>query len=564
MQRIAILGSCLLLLGGIGCSKDKSKGGSSGSTGHTTAGTGTTATTGASGSTGTHGSTGSTGTSGTSSTTGATSSGSGSGSTGGCVGVQCADAGFQAYCAGSGAPVAVGDSRGDGGSVCLGNLAQRTFRFGLCTCDALVVAHPIHTDSFATVDGGLPDGGVGGVLVQGRNNGAIGSDQGVFPQASNSKFEVGGSLYAADGGFIDPAASGYVTGEIHSGGPLQLNFNTPVGADVFSDGDVTGNFSIGTGTSPANLFVSPGRTVASTVSVSGSTVIQKVDVPDPCDCTNLLDIAGVVTSHATQNDNAYFFAAAGDGGFQADGGLDPALFASGNGPADFTFPCGRYYLSGATITSGTTWHVTGHTAIFVAGDFNLNASFTLDVQPGSELDLFIQGNLALGAPSTLGTIDSVTRTRFYVGGSQNISLNSPNGFYGNIYAPLAKLQISSPTTIYGAVFVRDFENLSPTTLSYPEDILTAGAACVPPPVDAGFEAVDAGSYADGGAIDGGFVAVDAGPPPPTGCNTCTDCNNQACVHPTDGGPGACGACVTSADCCAPLTCQNGTCGVVFR
>jgi hypothetical protein len=563
MQRIAIIGSCLLMLGGFGCSKDKSNGASSGSTtGRTTAGTGTTATIGSTGSTGTHGSSGTSGTSGTNgstgstATTGATGSGSSSGSTGGCVGVQCADAGFAAYCAGTGAPIAVGDSQGDGGSTCLGNLAQRTFRFGLCTCDALDFGHPIYTDSFATVDAGpVPDGGTATAIVTGRNNGAIGSNTGVHEVGNGAHLYVGGSLFVADGGF-DTVKSGSVSGELHAGSPV--NSNDPIGADAFCSSDVAGNLSIA-----GTLHVSPGATVFSTVTATGGIdQTAAINVADPCDCNGLVAIANVVTSKATSNDNAYFYAASGDGGFQADGGLDPALFASGTGPADFTFPCGRYYLSGANLPGGT-WHVAGHTAIFIAGDFTLG-SFTLDVAPGAELDLFIAGNMSINGPSTLGTLESVTRTRFYVGGSQDITIAAPSGFYGNIYAPLARVLFNSPGDIYGAIFARAFINNSPAHLHYPEDILTAGAACVPPPVDAGFQAVDAGAYTDGGAIDGGVVAIDAGPPAPTGCNTCADCNNQACVHPTDAGPGACGACVTSADCCAPLTCQAGICGVVFR
>ncbi len=62
-------------------------------------------------------------------------------------------------------------------------------------------------------------------------------------------------------------------------------------------------------------------------------------------------------------------------------------------------------------------------------------------------------------------------------------------------------------------------------------------------------APDGGSSPDGGASpDGGTHQQ--------GCNTCLDCDNQACLS------GACGACTNSSQCCAPLECVNGVCVTV--
>jgi hypothetical protein len=57
----------------------------------------------------------------------------------------------------------------------------------------------------------------------------------------------------------------------------------------------------------------------------------------------------------------------------------------------------------------------------------------------------------------------------------------------------------------------------------------------------------------------GSPPPDGGPPPPppdgstTGCNTCLDCNGQACINHT------CGGCTDSTQCCAPLSCVQGMC-----
>jgi len=518
-----------------GCHKDTSLGGS-GSAG-TSAGTAT-------GSTGS-GSTGS-GSTGSGSTAGSTGS-AGTGSTG--TSATHLDAGLAAYCAGHGAPIDVGDSSADAGrsATCAGNLAQRTFRFGLCTCEALSVSHPIQTDSFAYLDAGLPDGGAALTLVAGRNNGAVGCDQGVneAPGANGVHLRVGGSLWVSDGGFTS-TQSGYIHGELHAGSPVSAV--TDVGADAYCAQDIDGAVNVA-----GDLHLPTSATVGSGVNVAGQVIRQPVSVADPCDCTHLVDIAGVVASHAADND---------DGAF--DGGLDPALWAQGSGPSSFTFPCGRYYLSGidggaaVTIASTTTWHIDGRTALLIDGDLVINAGFTLDVPPGSELDLFIAGNLVITAPTTLGTQASAANTRFYVGGADAIALDSPSGFYGNIYAPRAEIDFNSPGDIYGAVFARAFVNARPARLHYDEDILSAGAECV--------TGSDGGSPdTDGGVSspDGGVPDSDGGPAT-SACQTCGDCNNQACIVPADGGPGACGACVTSADCCAPLSCVSGTCTVMFQ
>jgi hypothetical protein len=39
----------------------------------------------------------------------------------------------------------------------------------------------------------------------------------------------------------------------------------------------------------------------------------------------------------------------------------------------------------------------------------------------------------------------------------------------------------------------------------------------------------------------------------TQCNSCIDCNGQACIN------NVCGSCTSSAQCCAPLTCVGGVC-----
>ncbi len=462
-------------------------------------------------------------------------SGSGGSSSSGSPGNTGLDAGLFGYCEGSGAPIVLGDSTQAGGTsaTCLGTLAQTTFRYALCTCEGLNIAHPITTDSYEL----FADGG----NLQGRNNGSVGTNHGLSGADHASHFSVGGSLWVSDGGTAW-AGSSSVAGELHSGSAVNAGAGVTVGENAYCASTVDGQLSIA-----GNLYLNDGGAPGAAVTVTGQVIHQAVAVADPCDCTHLVDIAGIVASHQTDNDNRLIGEVI-DGGF-ADGGLDPATWASGQGPATFAFPCGRYFISGVTIASGTSWTITGRTALLVDGDFAINAGLTVNLDPGSELDLFIAGNLSVGQPTTFGSLNSSPNTRIYVGGNQAIALNSPNSFFGNVYAPFAEVQAASPSGVYGSIFGRQFTNSSPTNLHFNENILTAGQECIPP------AAVDAGPLPDGGSTtfpDGG--AVTAGQP----CQTCSDCGNQACVA------GQCGSCTTSADCCSPLLCVAGSCQLQFR
>jgi len=104
--------------------------------------------------------------------------------------------------------------------------------------------------------------------------------------------------------------------------------------------------------------------------------------------------------------------------------------------------------------------------------------------------------------------------------SSNVSLS------GNLYDAAAHLEWSSGVDAYGSVYAGNFHSSSATRIHYDRQVIQAGQGCPGP-----------------AAPDGG----------PTGCNSCTDCNNQACVG------GVCGMCTSSSPCCAPLSCINGSC-----
>ena len=334
----------------------------------------------------------------------------------------------------------------------------------------------------------------------------------------STQFQVGGSLYVGDGGLAIQGGS--------------VSHDVFVGSDIFAQGASVGGPGVG---ASANAFCAGDISGKNTtiygdlythaegtgITVTGSTFLDAgVVVPAPCDCTNLIDIAGIVANALVSNDNA--------AGLPDGGALSPDEWATGGGATNFTWPCGRYYLSGVDIAAPTTWTIAGRTAIFVGTNVSLANKFTVNLQPGAEIDLFIAGNLTEGganASLTLGNSPAtVANTRVYVAGSGTFA--APGTLYGDFYAPNATLTVSTPTTIYGSVFAYAFDNSNPTTIYYDEAVLESGLEC-----------------------------PDAGPAD-AGCSSCLDCGDLACIG------GACTSCVTDADCCSPLACSGGLCVVL--
>jgi hypothetical protein len=55
--------------------------------------------------------------------------------------------------------------------------------------------------------------------------------------------------------------------------------------------------------------------------------------------------------------------------------------------------------------------------------------------------------------------------------------------------------------------------------------------------------------------DGGVVT---NPDGGSGCGSCKDCDNQACIN------GTCGACTNDGQCCPPLQCVMGVCTIIVK
>ncbi len=406
-----------------------------------------------------------------------------------------------AYCAGSGPPTLVDATDAGAVSTCAGQLAQASFRYALCTCDGYVGSQALTTDAFDSSAGpydpahALPGGSVG-------TNGNLNA---------SGPMTVGGSLWVSDttgltsNAAIAAAGELHVQGEIHSGPSLRVGTDAWMASGIQTAGDLTvkGTLRIPTG---APLSVGGTKSV-------GTVTNTPVQVAPACDCApqDLVDIGGYVASYRAQNDDAA-------------AGIDPKLLENVKAPLTATIPCGRIFFTRVGGTAPIHLTAQGRVALFVGGDLSTTSDFLVDVPAGSELDLFVEGNVTVGGAFRAGSAANPSKARTYVGGNGTVNLQGQAELAGNLYAPAAQLVLggSAATTLYGSIFAARINAGADLTIHYDEAILASGGA-------------------------------GAGCAPPTSCKTCRDCGGQACNS------GTCGGCTDSSQCCAPLVCRAGAC-----
>jgi putative adhesin len=404
-----------------------------------------------------------------------------------------------AFCAGTGSPIITASGEAGAQSACLGGLAQSAFRWALCTCDGLVSATSIATDSFDGTQGGYDASAA-------QNGGGLGTNGNLSAQGT---LDIGGALWVSDAtGMTVATASSQ--GELHVGGRVASGPSLTVAGDAYVLGDVaaTGNLAIdGTLFQPAGDTATAGGT--NTIGASSN---ASFTVPPACDCDPalLINVAAYVESYRTSNDDSAV-------------GIDPSALQNVSADTTLSLPCGRIFFTSVGGPGAITLALSaGRTAVFIGGDLAPNGAFAIDLPASSEVDVFVEGGVVAGSSFMLGNAGSPAKARLWVGSSASVNLTSAATLAGNVYAPLSELVLGSgATTIYGSVLAERVSAQGALTIHYDESVLGEGASC--------------------GAPAGGA------------CTSCHDCGNQACIG------GVCGACTASSDCCPPLVCNAGTC-----
>ncbi len=402
----------------------------------------------------------------------------------------------QDYCKGSGPPILVTGTKGK--LLCTGKMAQVVFRYALCTCEGVTAAAQIKTDSFDHTKGPYTPGSAGKAASAGVNG----------KLTNTQPMDIGGSLYVGSSSGVSIGANITAGVDLHSAGPVMGSGSLTVKGDAEVNGNVScTNLDIG-----GTLTIPKGKTVYVPSSRKvGKLVYGPVTVAPPCDCApkHLYDIAGLVKTYSSINDNAAIK-------------LDPSKLLAYTAPTKLELPCGRFYLKGISGSGGLTIHVTGRTALFVDGSVVASGGVKVTLGPKGELDLFVAGDLSSSGTLSLGSAAEPSRVRLYAGGKGYVNLGAGATFAGNLYAPYATLQAAGNQDVYGAVFVKSINISGKLTIHYDLAILEAGAKC--PPKKSG-----------------------------QGCSSCHDCGNQACVN------GKCGKCTANSQCCKPLYCVAGKC-----
>jgi hypothetical protein len=424
--------------------------------------------------------------------------GGGSGPAAGAAGGGGADAGSPDACTGFVPTVSATLAGGVRQEMCAGWIARRAFSHAVCSCGDLNVLAVLASDARdSSTEVTKPDRIGAAVGVNGSYSG------GEYLRIGGS-FTVKGPAALASRGGIDVAGDLRVAPAVSAAGPIFVGRDAWVlqAASSLSVATVGRDLHLG----PSGALTGPAPAL-----VGGKTLHESYDIAAPCSCAaqDLVDIAGIVDEGLTNNDNGRL-------------GLGLDTLSDGADPIELALSCGRFAFRSVAAEREVHLRVSGRVLLFVDGDVDAGRSFSLELEPGAELDWFIRGNLSVSGESLIGDNARPGATRVYVLGSADIALPGTARFSANVYAPRARLTIGALGDVYGAVFGASVSSLGPLLAHYDRTVLEADADCA--------------------------LA------PNTVCSSCDQCGaGKACVG------SVCTACTVDSDCCFPLACNMGRC-----
>ena len=480
-----------------------------------------------------------------------------------------------AKCANGGPPIDV--PIGNGETQCTGSLGAVTFRFGLCSCTNVgPLGHDLTVDAFDSrvgpytptptskrMGGGI---GVNNTMQNTADIEAFG-DIWVFGAQHNTKGELRvhdrffnkGSFDFTDLVSVNESVLGscsisgsncFATADCGATGGSCVLTGVAGGEDAWVGGAINkgggGNFGMNvsgtltTGTTACNALAGEDVTAGACVAAAFPS-----NLAPPCDCdpnkNELIPVRAIVDHFRTNNDNALI-------------GLSSQAL-NGGSSARLDLPCGIYYFDQINISQATTIVVHGRTAIAIGGSVVVSQPIIFDLDPDATLDIFVAGVVKTSQELTLGNPSYPRLSRMYVGSpgcsgsgscqvnadccsgvcqqngvclgggggniSEAFSMSGSSFLNGLMYAGFGTFRVTNPLLMNGAVFANYYDSVQATI------------------------------HFDKGAVDNG---QECPPPPPNAqCDSCRDCDNQACIN------GQCTQCQVDTDCCSPLRCVSGSC-----
>lgn len=477
-----------------------------------------------------------------------------------------------AKCVGGGPPISV--PTGGGEQTCTGNLGSTSFTFGLCSrTNVGPLSQDLFTDAFNSLEGPYKS-----TCTTDADCGTTGKCIG-DPANGYAKTCAGGGvgINGTVGPVADNTAATHVGGDFWVFGSIGLNMKGAVTVKerfydqaalsifkknrVFGDATVKGPWSSqGGGT---NLQIDGAlKTEASCPPLAsnvltlngGCTTEPFPNLAQPCGtAADLIPVRDIVEyfRNPLHNDNAAI-------------GLPYDALTNPPSEVRLELPCGYYYLDSLGGSKAVTIVVKGHTALFIGGAANINVEMIFDVEPTASLDMFVGGVVRIAHPITLGSPAYPRLTRMYIGSASTkgggascttatectsglcsacpsspfgpctgtgtcvggagltkaIEMSQGGFFNGLLWSGYGEFRTSNPVEMYGSIFANYVEASGALKVHYDNAAVETGDEC----------------------------------PPPTGaCESCRDCNNQACVD------NQCAACTSDSQCCPPLHCDAGTC-----
>jgi len=390
------------------------------------------------------------------------------------------DAGLEDFCMGKGViPI-------PGTTDCTGDIGKKVFLFAICSCTTLTSQNTVNTDSMDASKPGMPLAG-----------GSVGTNGDYWSSAPN---DIQGALVV--GGKFTSMNSHNVLQNMTIANTALVGAPATAQSDAYLGAEVTGT--------PDNLTVSgkmytPVTTNVNQVKDLGGFSITPVTVPPPCDCSDPVDIAGIVAAFKNNNDNL------------TNMFLPDTFTVSPNVSKDVTLPCGRYYFDGIVVNNPATIRLQGRTVLAIDGNINMSGPLTIELADGAELDMFVTGTVFLNNAAKIGLKTSPKSTRIYIAGN-DVTMTGQLELAANFYLPNAVFNITNDLEMWGALFAKQINSSGKVRVHYDEGILK-------------------------------IPGCQGGDEP---CKDCGDCVNP---NPACGGDGTCGPCTKDQDCCAPLICD---------
>ena len=488
-----------------------------------------------------------------------------------------------AKCVNGGPPIVVPTEDGD---TCTGSLGAVTFRFGLCSCTNIgPLGHDLLVDAFDSSKGPylatLPERLGGGIGVNGtiQNTATIEAygDFWVFGAAGQAtkgpvrvhdrffnkgRFDFSALVSVNEDQLGHCSVNDQPCLDIGGACPGTAGTCMAVGEDAMIGGaiDKTSGGGFGmvvsddlrTGTTTCAQLVNESVTPNANVR-PGDCIPVAFDqtLPPPCDCTSsadpnqnqLIPVRAIVANFAdpTKNDNALI-------------GLSTQALVGGSGAQRLDLPCGNYYLDQINVSNATTIVVHGRTGLYIGGSVIVSQPIIFDLDPDATLDIFVAGVVKTSQELTLGSPAYPRLSRMYVGsagcsGSGSCSVNADccSGICqaNGVCAGGGGGNVSESFSMSGSSFLNGLMYSGHGTFRVTNPLIMNGAVFANY-----YDSVQATIHFDKGASANGDEC-----PPPDDCDSCQDCNNQACID----GQCAPTGCTDSSQCCQPLQCVNGSC-----